>query len=164
MSSFISIENDMTNVMSAFDSLEKESPKIQRHILAGIGSKAVSVVKKNYKSQLKKGSGNLYKGVKRMVVKRGNAVVIASKARGENGQFYGFALAQGSTITAKKNKNLVFQIDGRWIRKHSVKLPERNWFQKPVESYIGSSAYKEQIEKLLQKEVDKLLKKGIDIQ
>lgn len=161
MAEFISIETDLKEVMGAFDALEKQASTIQRHLLAGIGSKAVSIVKKNYAMSLKKGTGNLYKNIKRMVVRSGNAVVIASKALSENKKFYGYALSKGSTITAKNQEYLTFKIGDKWIKKHSIKLPERDWFQKPVENYIGSREYDEQIEKLVQKEVDKLFKKGI---
>jgi len=161
MAEFLSIEADLKEVMGAFDALEKQAPTIQRHLLAGIGSKAVSIVKKNYSMSLKKGTGNLYKNIKRMVVKRGNAVVIASKAFSENKKFYGYALAKGSVITAKTAKYLTFKIGDKWFKKHSIKLPERDWFQKPVENFIGSPAYDAQIETLLQKEIDKLFKRGI---
>jgi hypothetical protein len=161
MAEFISIETDLKQVMSAFDALDKQAPKIQRNLLAGIGSKAVSIVKKSYSMSLKKGSGNLYKNIKRMVVRNNNAVVVASKALSENKSFYGFALAKGSTIKAKNQEYLTFKIGDKWFKKHSIKLPERDWFQKPIDEYIGSAAYDAQMEKLLQKEIDKLFKKGI---
>lgn len=160
MAAFITIETDMSEVMQAFDALEKRSPKIQRSILAGIGSKSLSVAKKSYSKYLKKVSGNLYKNMKRVVVRAGNAVVISSKALSGNKIFYGYALAKGSTIKAKKDY-LTFQIDGKWVKKQSVTLPSRDWFQAPIEEYIGSTEYDAQIDKLIEKEVQKLFKKGV---
>lgn len=161
MTTFLSVQSEIKEAMKTFEDLEKYSPRIQRSILAGVGSKARSVVKKNYAKHLQKRSGNLYKDIKRMVVKRGNAVVITTMARGENHVFYGHALAQGSTIRSKTSKALVFKIGDKWIRKHEVKLPQRDWFSGPIRSYIGSAEYEKQIDKLVEREIKKLAKKGI---
>lgn len=161
MATFISVESEIKEAMKTFEDLEKYSPRIQRSILAGVGNRAKSIVKKNYSKHLQKRSGNLYKDIKRMVVKRGNAVVITTMARGENKAFYGHALAQGSTIRAKTSKGLVFKIGDKWIRKHEVKLPQRDWFDQPISAYIGSTEYNEQIDKLVEREIKKLAKKGI---
>lgn len=160
---FISIKADLDEAMKLFDGLEKESPKIRRRLLAGIGTSIKNRSKKAYRSLLKKKSGNLYKSLKRRVVKSGKAVVIDAKARAENHVFYGYALAEGSTITAKKDKYLTFQIDGKWVKKESVKLPEKDYVSAPAERYLGSAEYRQQIDKLVQKEIDKLEKKGIVI-
>lgn len=160
---FLSIQTDLDEAMKLFDGLEKESPKIRRRLLAGIGTTVKNKAKREYKTLLKQKSGNLYKSLKRRVIKSGKAVVIDAKARAENQVFYGYALAEGSTITAKNDKYLTFQIDGKWVKKESVKLPENDYISKPAERYLGSSEYRQQIDKLVQKEIDKLEKKGIVI-
>lgn len=160
---FISIETDLNQAMKLFDDLDKESPKIRKRLLSGIGTTVKNKAKREYRSLLKQRSGNLYKSLKRRVVKSGKAVVIDAKARAENQVFYGYALAEGSTIEAKNHEYLTFQIDGKWVKKHSVKLPEMDYISKPAERYLGSSEYRQRIDQLVQKEIDKLEKKGIVI-
>lgn len=160
MAEFLSIQADLSEAMEAFKDLEERMPKIQRSMLAGIGSKAASFAKKRYSMELKKRSGNLYKNLKRVVTKRGDAVVIYSKAISENKISYGFVLAKGAIIEAKDG-NLKFQINGKWITKKKVEIKPRDWLVKPVDQFIGSNDYHAQIDRLIQKEVDKLFKKGI---
>jgi hypothetical protein len=161
MATFLSVQSEVKEAMKSFEELEKYTPKIQRSLLAGIGSRVKTIIKKDYMRHLKINTGNLYQDIKRMVVKRGNAVVITTTARGQNNAFYGHAQAQGSTIRSKTSGGLIFKIDDKWIRKHEVKLPERDWFEQPASSYIGSPAYHKQIEKLVDREIKKLEKKGI---
>jgi hypothetical protein len=160
MAQFISLETDFSEAMEAFEELDRMSFKIQRSILAGVGSKASSMAKKSYSMSLKKKTGNLYKNIKRVVTRSGNAVIIYSNALSENKVRYGFVLSKGTTIKAKDDY-LTFQIDGKWIKKKSVRIPERDWIVKPIENYIGSIEYDSQIDRLIQKEVDKLFKKGV---
>lgn len=160
---FLSIKTDLDEAMKLFDGLEKESPKIRRRLLAGIGTTVKNKAKREYKALLKQKSGNLYKSLKRRVIKSGKAVVVDAKARAKNQVFYGYALAEGSTITAKSQKYLTFQVDGKWVKKESVKLPENDYISKPAERYLGSAEYRQQIDRLVQKEIDKLEQKGIVI-
>lgn len=153
---FISLEVDIQECLDLFEGLEKDKKKIERAILAGVGSTVRNQIKKSYKRDLNKRTGELYKSIKRGVVRSGNAVVIQPKARAANHVFYGYALAKGSKITAKNNKTLTFQIDGKWIRKHEVKLPERDWFVEPAKRYLSSTAYKQQLDKILQKQIQKV--------
>ena len=132
-----------------------------RHILSGLGTAAKGVVKKSYRSSgLKKKSGQLYKSIERKVFKNGKAVIIQAKAEAKDKVFYGYALARGSKIVAKKGKYLTFQIDGKWIKKHSVQLPSRDFVALPVKKYLTSSSYKEKLEQLVNKEVEKLENKA----
>lgn len=160
---FISIKVDLDNAMQLFENLEKESPKIRKRLLSGIGTKVKGKVKKGYRATLDKGSGKLYKSIKRRVVRSGKAVIIDAKARAKNNVFYGYALAEGSTIKAKNEKTLTFQIDGKWIRKKEVKLPVKDYIISPSDRYLGSTEYRSDLDKLIQREVDKLEKKGIAV-
>jgi len=161
MAEFISVETEVKEALAVFSEIENASHKIQRSILAGLGSKAASIIKKNYANSLRKKSGNLYKDMKKKVTTRGDAVVVSSNALSENKVRYGYVLAAGTTIETKNGNYLTFKIDGKWIRKKSVTIPSRDWVAKPVETFIDSSEYKAQIDNLIEREIKKLRKKGI---
>jgi len=161
MADFISVQTDMSDAMKLFDGLEKGQKTIARHLLAGVGTSVKNRVKKEYRALFKKTSGNLYKSISRRVVRSGKAVVIDTKARAANQVFYGYALAEGSTIRAKSSNYLTFQVDGKWAKKMEVKLPSRDFVAAPANRYLSSPEYREQLDRLVQKEIDKLEKKGI---
>lgn len=164
MADFVSVETDLNEVMNLFDSLEKGQKTIRRHILAGVGTSAKNRVKKLYKSyNLEKGTGALYKSITRKVIRSGNAVIIEANARNGNQVLYGYALAKGATIRAKASEYLTFQIDGKWVKVHEVNLPENKYVTEPVNSYMKSAELKQQLDKLAQREVDKLEKKGVTL-
>lgn len=158
---FINVKADIDEAMEVFEKLEKGQNTIRRHLLAGIGTSAKNRAKTYSKSLIHKQSGALYKSFKRTIVRSGKAAIIEAKARAANQVFYGYALAKGATIKAKHNDYLTFQIDGKWIKKKEVKLPSRDYINEPVKKYIDSAECKLQMEKLVQKELDKLEKKGI---
>ena len=161
MADYISVETDLTEVMELFDNLEKGQNRIRRNILAGVGTSAKNRVKKAYKSYgLQKGTGALYKSIKRKVIRSGKAVIIEPTARNKQ-VLYGYALAKGSAIRAKSDDYMTFQIQGKWVKVHEVKLPERNYVSEPVNDYLKSTALRSQLDKLAQREIEKLEKKGI---
>ena len=158
---FITVEADINEAMTVFESLDKGQNTIRRHLLAGVGTSAKNKAKTFAKSKIHKQSGALFKSFKRRVISHGKAVLIEAKARAANQVFYGYALAKGATIKAKHSDYLTFQVDGKWVKAHEVKLPERDYISEPVKKYIDSSECKQQMERLVQKELDKLEKKGI---
>jgi len=160
---FVSIETELSAAMQLFDGLEKESPKIRRRLLTGVGTSVKNRAKKQARQLLKKRSGNLFNSIKRRVVKSGKAVVIDAKARAANQVFYGYALAEGSKIVAKNEPYLHFKIEDKWVRVHEVQLPTKDYIVQPANKYLGSVEYRQQLDRLIQKEVDKLEKKGIVI-
>lgn len=160
-SNFLSIESDITEPIKMLNDLGSKKKTMMRRLLSGIGTDAKNKVKKGYKSSgLKKRSGVLYKSISKKVIKSGKAVIIEAKAQAKNDVFYGYALSKGSEIRAKDGGYLTFQIDGKWKKVHSVKLPESNFVVKPVEDYLKSTAYKEKLDKLVQKEITKIEKKN----
>ena len=44
------------------------------------------------------------------------------------------------------------------MKVHSVKLPERDFVAKPVVDYLKSQAFKERLDALVQKEIDRVEK------
>ena len=164
MAEYISIETNLDEVMELFDNLEKGQNRIRRNILAGVGTSAKNKVKKLYKSYgLGKGTGALYKSIKRKVIRSGKGVIIEAGARSNKQVLYGYALAKGAAIRSKSDEYMTFQIDGKWVSVHEVKLPERNFVAEPVNDYMKSVTLRNQLDRLAQREIEKLEKKGITV-
>jgi hypothetical protein len=158
----VSIETELDEALSFLEGLGAQRHKVMRRLLGGIGTAARSQVRKAYKSQgLSKGSGALYKSITRRVIRSGKAVIVEAKASSEKDKvFYGYALAKGALITAKDGGYLTFQKDGKWVKVHSVKLPERDFVAAPVKKYLSTTAFKAKLEALVQKEVDRIEKEN----
>jgi hypothetical protein len=133
-----------------------------RRILGGIGTAAKNQVRKAYTSHgLAKGTGALYKSIARRVIRSGKAVIVEAKAASDQRKvFYGYALAKGARITARDGGYLTFQKDGKWVRVHSVKLPERDFVAAPVKHYLDSTAFKAKLDALVQTEVERIEKES----
>lgn len=160
----LSIEEDFKQVKEVFDQMGKQSRKIQRRIISGVGVQAKGQVKRNYlKSGLQKRSGALYKGVIRKVIDNGTAVVVEPDLASTNGVRYGYVLAKGAVIKPKKAKALTLNIDGKWIRTHEVRIPSRDWVEPPVLNYLNSPLCDERINYLIERELQKLEKKGYTV-
>lgn len=160
MAEFISVETDFEDTLNFLKGLDKEYPKIRRRMLTGIGSTAANKSKQAYRGLLQKRTGSLYRSIKRSVVKSGKAVVIYPRAKSSNGVAYGFPLAKGSTIEAKKEDYLTFQVNGRWVKKKQVKVQSHDFVEGPVMKFVDSKDYRDRMDKLLAKEIAKLEKKG----
>ena len=157
----VSIETDISEPLEYLESLGANKHKAMRRILGGVGTAAKAQVKKAYKSHgLSKGTGALYKSITRKVMRSGKAVIVEAKAQTpEDNVFYGYALAKGAQITAKKGKYLTFQIDGKWIKVHSVKLPERDFVASPVKRYLNSPAFGTKLDQLVERELKRIEKR-----
>ena len=158
----VSIEADISEPLRYLESLGAHKHKSMRRILSGVGTAAKNQVKKAYKGYgLAKGTGSLYKSITRRVLRSGKGVLVEAKAQSEKTKiFYGYSLAKGAKITAKNGDYLTFQKDGKWIKVHSVKLPERDFVAKPVEKYLLSSAFNQKLDQLVQKELDRIEKEN----
>lgn len=156
----ISVKADLDDVMKSLNELDGNKDKMRKRVLSGIASSVKSKVKRSYSALLHKRSGTLYKSIQSKVTRDGRMAIVSPPAS-VNGVRYGYVLAKGTTITAKKANTLTFQIDGKWIRKHSVTLPERDWVEKPAKNYIDSPSYKAKLDSLVQKEVDKAEKRKV---
>jgi hypothetical protein len=158
----VSVEPELSEALAYLESLGANRHKVMRRILGGIGTAARSQVRKAYKSQgLSKGTGALYKSISRRVIRSGKAVIVEAKASSQETKvFYGYALAKGARITAKEGGYLTFQKDGKWVRVHSVKLPERDFVAAPVKKYLSTTAFKTKLDQLVQKEVARIEKEN----
>ena len=141
-----------------------DSKKIGRRVLATVASKARNKIKREYFSFFKHGggTGNLRKYIKNKSVNKGMERDIYSVAykKDSSGKkvFYGFVHQAGTTILPKKAKVLRFQVDGKWVAAKEVRLSKKDWLHGPADRYMRSSASKTDVEKTLQKEINKLAK------
>lgn len=158
----VSVETDLAEPLRYLQSLGANRDRVMRRILGGVGTAARSQVRKAYKSYgLSKGTGALYKSITRRVLRSGKGVIVEAKAKADrNNIFYGYALAKGAEIRAKDGEYLTFQKDGKWIRVHSVKLPERDFVAAPVKKYLASPAFQTKLDQLVQKELARIEKES----
>ena len=150
----INVKADVDEAMRMLEGLQGNRNSMRRRILSGIGTAVKQHVKSRYSSMLQKRSRTLYKSVTAKVFKSGAAVKVSPRAEHEN-RLYGYALAKGSTITAKEGEFLTFKIGDKWVRRHSVTLKPRDWIEAPAKQYLASSSYRERLEQLAQKEIDR---------
>lgn len=158
----ISVETDLSEPLRYLEKLGANRHKVMRRLLGGVGTVARSQVKKAYKSYgLSKGTGALYKSISRRVLRSGKGVIVEAKATSDtNNVFYGYALAKGAEIRAKDGGYLTFQKEGKWIKVHSVQLPERDFVASPVKKYLASSEFKTKLDQLVQREVTRIEKES----
>lgn len=156
----INVKADVDEAMRMLEALHGNRNSMRRRILSGIGTAVKQHVKSRYSSMLQKRSRTLYKSVTAKVFKSGAAVKVSPRAEHEN-RLYGYALAKGSTITAKEGEFLTFKIGDKWIRRHSVTLKPRDWIEAPAKQYLASSSYRERLEQLVQKEIDRAEKAAL---
>lgn len=152
MAEYISIQTDLDEVMRFLNSLEGNKDKMRRRILSGIGTATKNYVKKQYRGYLKKNTGMLYKSLSSRVIRSGKAVIISPTAE-KNKVRYGYVLAKGTTIRPRHSEYLTFQIDGKWIRKHSVIIQPRNWVEEPASRYISGIEFKKKLDALVKREI-----------
>ncbi|MBP5163773.1 MAG: hypothetical protein ILP16_12465 [Spirochaetales bacterium] len=152
--SLINVKADVDEAMAMLENLNGNRKSMRRRILSGIGTSVKQAVKKNYTSLLKKQSRTLYKSVTAKIFKSGAAVKISPRAQRSN-ILYGYALAKGSTIRATNSEFLTFKIGDKWIRKQQVTLKPVDWIESPAKRYLSSSSYRQRLDQLVQKEIDR---------
>ena len=150
----VNVKADVDEAMSMLENLHGNRNSMRRRILSGIGTAVKQHVKSRYTSMLHKRSRALYKSVTAKVFKSGAAVKISPRAEHEN-KLYGYALAKGSTIEAKNSDFLTFKVGDKWVKRHSVTLKPRDWIEAPAKQYLSSSSYRERLDQLIQKEIDR---------
>lgn len=150
----INVKADVDEAMRMLQDLNGNRKAMRRRILSGIGTAVKQHVKSRYSTMLNRRSRTLYKSVTAKVFRDGAAVKISPRAENRN-ILYGYALAKGSTITAKRGSLLTFQVGEKWIRKHSVTLKPRDWVEEPARQYLSGASYRQRLEQLVQKEIDR---------
>lgn len=158
----LSVETDIKEALDMLEGLGGKRSTVMRHLLSGIGTSAKNEAKKAYRSfGLHKRSGTLYKSFTRKVFRSGKAVMVSAKARSKDNVFYGYALAKGSLVRPKNGGWLTFQIDGKWVRTRSVKLPPRDFVERPVLAYLRSASFKARVDSLMEREIARIEKANV---
>ena len=159
-----SVKTEFDSALRLLEMMGADRKKIMRRLLSGIGTSAKAKVRKAYKTYgLNKDTGELYRSISRRVVRSGKGVIVEAKARTQDDGniFYGYALAKGAKITAKDGGYLTFQKDGKWVKVHEVKLPERDFGVRPVEEYLKTQAFRDRLDSLVQKEIDRIERESV---
>ena len=168
---FISIETYVDQAMAVFDGLEVNSTQIQKRLMRTVGSGASGYLKRNFNKVLHSRTGTLKRSITYRMGRNGDYVVITNTATADKSAArlgyrmgegsgsgrkarYGFMLAHGYVVKAKTSKGLTFNINGKWVRKHSVIVQPKDWVEPPVERYTDSSELQTRLDKELQRQVD----------
>lgn len=161
MPQYIQIQTDFYEVEELLKNLGKQGKNISRYILRNIGRITKNKIKKSYNIYLHKQSGDLYKSITSSQSKRGLYNVISANAKDDKTKVrYAYVLAQGAEIKAKNKKYLTFNVNGKWVKKKSVKLPSNEFMETPANKYLKSTQMKQDMDKYLQKKLEQLEKKG----
>lgn len=156
----VSLESDISEPIGMLKELGGRERTVLKNILSGVGTDAKAVVKRSYRSSgLRKDTGALYKGISRKVTRDGKSVIVSTTARNDRQILYGGALAKGSLVEAKDAKVLRFQVDGKWVSKSAVKLPQRPFITGPVLRHMGTTAFREKLDQLVEREVEKIMRR-----
>lgn len=156
---FVNISSDMEEIKNAFAEVREYTKYLERDVLSEVGRGVVRAVKKAYPFKRK---GDLYRGIKSTLTKDKKSVYVSSYAKNEKTNTkYGWVLARGATIKPKKQKVLTFQVDGKWVRSHGTLIKAHDWIAAPGRAYIGSQAFEDDIEKVINRKIEQLKKKGV---
>lgn len=162
----VSIKADVKECVDFFENLAVSEKSVSKAIMRSVGQGGRRAVKRNYPTVLKKRTGELYKSIKYKVYRSGGSVVITNSAQtdkhtSKDGRVarYGFMLASGYTIEAKKKSYLTFNVNGKWVKVKQVTVHEKDFTEGPVNRYLDSSTCTEDIDKAFQKQIDRVEKK-----
>lgn len=166
----ISIKADVLECVRFFDGLNVSEKTITKSIMSQVGQGGRIAARKSYPSILHKRTGKLFKSIKYKVYKNGQTVIFSASAdsgkkTSKDGRIarYGYMLASGYTITAKKDW-LNFNINGKWVKVKSVHVDPFDFMERPIDRYMDSHDAKERIDKAFDKQLQKLEKKlGVKI-
>jgi len=154
MAEMISVKADLDETMRLLKELDGNKVKMRRRVLSGIGQAVKSHVKKSYKNLLHKQSGDLYKSLNSKVIRSGKAAIVSPSASHDKVR-YGYVPAKGSVIKPKNKEFLTFRIGDKWIRKHEVTMKPNDWVEGPAKQYLSGSSYKQKLDALLEKEIQR---------
>lgn len=170
MEGVISIRADVKECFDFFHGLDVNHKTIRSYIMRSVATGAKRAVKRGYGETLHRRSGTLYKSITAKVKAYGTKVYVSNNAdsgkpTAKDGRTarYGFMLASGYTIEAKTAKGLKFNINGKWITKHSVTVQPKDWVEPSVQRYVDSSEFDTAVDKAFQNQIDyweKRLAKG----
>lgn len=160
----VSLQVELQQCYRLLDGIEHNNKMVRKYIMTAASRGGRSYVKRQYKNVLNKRSGKLYKSMTSYVDRPAYKIVFTNSAdsgkkTAADGRTarYGFMLATGYNVpkdTQDKSRMLIFQINGKWIRKHSVTVLPKDFVETPVNRYFDSHDCIERMEKAAQKQVD----------
>lgn len=156
----IQVKAQIDECLKLFDGMNANKKMIRKYLMRSIGTGAKRAAKQGYGAVLSKRSGKLYKSIKSNLRFDGSKLYITNDAdSGKNtakdgrAARYGFMLASGYTIEGKTDRGLTFNVNGKWITKHKVTVPPKDWIDPPVNRYMEGPRSDEDLEKALAKQV-----------
>lgn len=156
------IEGKLDAIHEGLKDIAEYTKYIDLDILRALGRGVVRRSKREYLTKLKKRTGTMYKGIYSYQNKRRKQQVVTNQATDEKtGVRYPWVLAAGARIEPKAAKALRFQIDGKWISSHGVTIAPRDWVNRPGNQYMASEQADDDIEKVIERKIAQLKKKGI---
>lgn len=180
---FVEFDFEIKQAQKLIAGIEKQSYNIQRKAMATGGRYIAQEVRKSYSSffpnpprhhdksgmpgRERKEPENLKKSIKNRAYRKPKlGQIIYSNVHAFNPYnpnapkvLYGAALAKGFTITAKSDKYLTFQVDGKWKKKHQVTVEKRPFVTEPAERAAHSPEIVRRMENTVTKELEKLEKR-----
>lgn len=155
----ISVEADLSGPLDTLEKMGARRRTVMKRMLSQVGTAAKNEAKRAYRPVgLRKQTETLYKSIQKKVMRNGAAVIIRPGAQRDGSVLYGYALAKGAIITAKDSKWLTFQKDGKWVKVRSVRIPSHDYIMGPVGKYLKSTAFKDKVDTIMEKEIQRLEK------
>lgn len=166
----ISIKADVIECVRFFEGVGISEKAITKSIMSQIGQGGKSAARKQYPGVLHKRTGKLFKSIKYKVYKSGQSVVFSANAdSGKNtSKFgrrarYGYMLAAGYTITAKKDW-LTFFADGGWHKVKQVRVNAFDFMERPIERFMDSPDAEKRMDKAFDKQLKKIgMRLGVEV-
>lgn len=124
--------------------------KLDKYILSRLGAGVKTQARRAIKSLVRQRTGAMYKGVYTYFNRAKKQQVVtnnATKGEGPKAARYPWILAAGHRLDPRSGKTLTFG--------------ERDWVEGPGNRYLWSNKADDDIEKVLNRELEKLKKKGV---
>jgi hypothetical protein len=168
----VSIEGKLDAIHEGLKEVDQYMKYLDLDILRALGRGVVQRSKQRYRMLFTKparknspgydNKKHMYDGIYSYQNKRRKQQVVTNQATDEKtGVRYPWVHAAGARIEPKKAKVLRFQIDGKWVSSHGVTLPVRDWVERPGNQYMASEQADDDIEKVIERKIAQLKKKGI---
>ena len=169
-SGIISVKAEVDQVLRYFDGLGASDKSITKGIMTEVGKGGRKKARAYYPAVIRKRTGRLFKSIRYKVYKNGQSVIFSANAdsgkkTSKDGRLarYGYMLASGYTITAKKDW-LTFNINGKWVKKKSVTVAPRDFIEAPIDRYMDSGELRESMDNAFEKQLKKIEKKlGVNV-
>ena len=155
----IDMSVEISSALTFFNNLDVNKFEIERRLLKTVGQGSKTAVKRTMGRVVKRRTGTLYKSIyftmgRHRVTISTNATSGKPTSKDGRPARYGFMLAHGYTITDQNKETLTFNINGKWIRKHKVTVPAKDFVEPGVERFIASADCNQRLDKEIAKQVE----------